>query len=175
MDSWDHMHKLPKDNWPWPKDNILSWNDDTFCSWWYFLLMLCAKLHQLSTENQPLVPQIGPICWVWMNQQEKALPISSIAATSPCPFPSVTSSTGNAREECKGLQRLHSCVCSLQLPSYSAGKSNSIRGLTCKSSDTDSGIGCSVSSVAGTSSVWMEMSKGMRILNRQPPTTTCYR
>lgn len=57
-----------------------------------------------------------------------------------------TPPTGNAKEECKALQKLHSCVCTLQLPSYSARESNSINGLTCTSSDTDNVIGCSVSS-----------------------------
>lgn len=70
------MHKCPKDNWPWP------------------------KLHQLCTENQPLVPQIGPICWVWMDQRKKLWHSLPLQQQSPCPFLPVTNST--AHWECKG-------------------------------------------------------------------------
>lgn len=59
---------------------------------------------------------------------------------------STTPPTENDKEECEALQKLHSCVCTLQLPSYFVKESNSIHGLTCKSSDTDNVIGYSVSS-----------------------------
>lgn len=118
--------------------NILLWNDDTFCS-------CCAptiyREPAFGSLNWPhllgLDESAGKSSAILFHCSNKPPAHSFLSLTTP--------PTGNAREECKALQRLHSCVCTLQLPS-SARESNSICGLTCKRSDTDNGIGCSVSS-----------------------------
>lgn len=92
----------------------------------------CTNYVQRSSRWFPrLAPFVG---FGWISRKSSAIlfhcsnkpPAHSFLSLTPLP-------TGNAREECKALQRLHSCAhtaASLLL-------CNSIHGLTCKSSGTD--------------------------------------
>lgn len=135
-DSWEHMPKSPKDNCPWPKDNILMWTDDTFVH-----AQTIYMEPSSSSQNQPHF-----LSWNDSVGQSFAIPFHGSNQTPAHSFPSPTAPpAGKDEQKCQSLQKLHSCLCAAA-PPYSARESSSICGLTCKSGDTDNLLSYSVSS-----------------------------
>lgn len=80
-DSWEHMHKSPKDNCPWLKDNILMWTDDTFRS---CCMPSCTNYpHRTSFWFPKPAPFVG-LGWIRRKKLCRSLLLQQQA---PCPFP----------------------------------------------------------------------------------------